>query len=742
MASSLLPPTSAFSCSTCSATFSRREHLQRHLLSHSSDRCFHCIFCEQSFYRRDVLKRHWTSCRQRIDAHVDIPTLSQQVRGKKRKSCDRCVRLKRACDLKKPCRTCVTRNEECSYNRVAHRGPPSSSATNLSPPRRQTLEDLVPDTGLEGHQGPIENQFDRTITASPIDALFIPEEQATWNPITRLPSLLQNASPTVTSLIGQEILVSSLSDQAMLVNVAQPAASALSSFTLNPGWAFPFLGRFTPSSGLASCFECGTLSERQKLVQHCPGRFASSSGDLVALGDKIGDMGASWVTTVVPRRSNFGSEWVPGLNNPLLTLTNEIVQRIKEITISKPRGSKVVIDWSPAIESICFSFFSPANLEKFLLLFWACWYPNCPMFHKPSFAAEASSPNLVGSMALIGACLSPDASDRAHANVWFNSMEEVAFNDDNLHDEFVVLSGSMTNRNEISKRLEAIQAAYLICLLQNWEGSKDSKQRIRRHRYTTLIGIARDFNFSLVTLKDLCVEHVSNFDWDSFVFLETLIRTGTFIFLLDSAFVVFHSSPPRMMLPELNIDLTCPDACFEATSAEECFILLYDSIQTGDSRSHLNISTTLELLCRPEVNNWEALRHLSILNMFTIVTALHYLIFHFHTSFTDLSQATAVDTGLERWIWLWHRGACLHELQLRKFPSCETMWKRVGFMQHAPEYYLLSRIMLERWKAKRDDHGSDGTSPSTWMNMVTKRPAPIKYDESEMGQFRELISSI
>ncbi|KAH7161065.1 hypothetical protein EDB81DRAFT_783785 [Dactylonectria macrodidyma] len=741
MASPLLPSTSAFSCSTCSASFSRREHLQRHLLSHSSDRSFHCIFCEQSFYRRDVLKRHWTSCRQRIDANVDIPTLSQQVRGKKRKSCDRCVRLKRACDQKKPCQTCLARKERCLYNRVAHREPSSSPIATLPPPQRVSLEDLVHHTGREENQGSIENQFDETAITSQINTFLIDEEQATWDSVATLPLQLQNASPTSTSLIGQE-MGNRLCDQANMFNVALPPASAVSTLTLNPGWAFPFLSRFTPSSGLLSCFECGTVSERQKLVQNHSDLYYSSSGDFVASNVIISDTEASWTTPAALQRPNFSSEWIPISNNPLLKLTNEIVQRIKDITISKPRGTKVMIDWSPAIENICYNFFSPANVEKFLRLFWACWYPNCPIIHKPSFAAEASSPILVGSMVLVGACLSPDASDRTHATVWFNSMEEVAFNDDILHDESIVLSGSMSNKTRICKRLEAIQAAYLVCLLQNWEGSKDSKQRIRRHRYTTLIGIARDFNFSQVTVKDLCVEHVSNFDWDSFIFLETLIRTGTFIFLLDSAFVVFHSSPPRMMLPELNIDLTCPDACFEATSAEECFILLYDFIQTENNRSNLNISTTLELLCRPDVNDWETLRHLSILNMFTIVTALHYLIFHFHTSFTDFSQATPVDLGLERWIWLWHQGACLHELQLRKFPSCETMWKRVGFMQHAPEYYLLSRIMLERWKANRDGHGSDGTSPSSWMNMVTKRQAPIKYDESEMGQFRELISSI
>lgn len=81
------------------------------------------------------------------------------------------------------------------------------------------------------------------------------------------------------------------------------------------------------------------------------------------------------------------------------------------------------------------------------------------------------------------------------------------------------------------------------------------------------------------------------------------------------------------MLSELNIDLTCPDACFEANSAEECFILLYDSKPNGADHPSLNISTTLELLCRTDCDDLESLKHLSILNMFTIVTGMLFVSF-------------------------------------------------------------------------------------------------------------------
>ncbi|KAK8225525.1 hypothetical protein HDK77DRAFT_385619, partial [Phyllosticta capitalensis] len=55
------PPTSrktGLSCSLCGATFSRQEHLTRHVRSHADERPFACAVCGRRFTRRDTLKRH------------------------------------------------------------------------------------------------------------------------------------------------------------------------------------------------------------------------------------------------------------------------------------------------------------------------------------------------------------------------------------------------------------------------------------------------------------------------------------------------------------------------------------------------------------------------------------------------------------------------------------------------------------------------------------------------------------
>ncbi|KPM40754.1 hypothetical protein AK830_g5821 [Neonectria ditissima] len=686
----------------------------------------------------DVLKRHWTTCKPRIEENLDIPILSQQIRGKKRKACDRCVRLKRACNRQKPCKTCSEKNEACSYNRVAHREASQSptAALPLHPPgfQEQTLEER-PDT--------IERNLDESSPTAGMGEFLVSDRQLSWDTADLLLLPTEQLFPSVPESTDLDLL-DQFYDHSVGLGPLPSDDLAIYEAAFNSGPRFCFLNRFTPSSGLASCFECGTSSERRQILDslRCSFRIPTTSDADLGSGEH------NWATSIpkdktqhlpLLRHQNlhvFGqsSPRASKAHQSQLFRTNEIVQMLKDVTTSKPKGSKKMADWSPVVEKSCYAFFSPSNLEKFLLLFWACWYPNCPIIHRPTFAAGTASPSLLGSMALIGACLSPDSTDRTRAKVWLNNMEEAVFNQEILlteHTEFPRLTCDSKN---VFERLQAIQAAYLVCLLQNWEGSKESKQRIRRERYTSLIATARDLNLGQFTLDSLNMADAFAFNWNEFILLETLIRVGTYIFLLDSAFVLFHNSPPRMMMPELNIDLICPDACFEANSAQECFVLLLDSTKRREGQPRLKISTALELLCRTEGSDYRKLQHLGVLNMFTIVTALNYLIFHFQSSLADLSQSKPVDVGLSRWISLWYQSECQNELKLRGMQPCQDMWKRVGFMQHAPEYFLLARILLDRWKLQHD-----GCNRSLAMWAHTQQPVCTTYDESEMNQFRELI---
>ena len=91
---------------------------------------------------------------------------------------------------------------------------------------------------------------------------------------------------------------------------------------------------------------------------------------------------------------------------------------------------------------------------------------------------------------------------------------------------------------------------------------------------------------------------------------------------MDSSFVVFNNSPPRIVVQELTFDLTCAEACFQADSPNDCFSHLIDLAEdeTCDSK-RLLVSEAVEILCHKglDKSNTAMFARMSILNLFTIV---------------------------------------------------------------------------------------------------------------------------
>src|SRR5689334_22679167 len=107
--------------------------------------------------------------------------------------------------------------------------------------------------------------------------------------------------------------------------------------------------------------------------------------------------------------------------------------------------------------------------------------------------------------------------------------------------------------------------------------------------------------------ESFALHDASNFNWHDFVAREELIRyklstlpslfvadgvdisTLIYIFLMDTAFVMFNNLPPRMAVKELKMDLACPEPCFQATTSAECFsqIQIWTASETWAQRMSL-----------------------------------------------------------------------------------------------------------------------------------------------------------
>jgi uncharacterized Zn-finger protein len=97
-----------FSCSTCHKSFKRKEHRDRHQLSHTTARPFFCPLCNYRFTRKDALMRHVRLHAARDSSTAGSPTPRITA------ACDNCAIIKARCSEQKPCLTCQHLQLSCT----------------------------------------------------------------------------------------------------------------------------------------------------------------------------------------------------------------------------------------------------------------------------------------------------------------------------------------------------------------------------------------------------------------------------------------------------------------------------------------------------------------------------------------------------------------------------------------------------------------------------------------------------
>ncbi|OAQ75033.1 fungal zn(2)-Cys(6) binuclear cluster domain-containing protein [Purpureocillium lilacinum] len=104
-----------YACHICDRNFSRAEHRDRHLATHSLLRPYRCNFCGHQFQRTDSLRRHVDKCSKNL--RNATANGSDEVRSRVKSACDLCHSKKLKCDGKQPCRKCVAKRHDCTYQR-------------------------------------------------------------------------------------------------------------------------------------------------------------------------------------------------------------------------------------------------------------------------------------------------------------------------------------------------------------------------------------------------------------------------------------------------------------------------------------------------------------------------------------------------------------------------------------------------------------------------------------------------
>jgi hypothetical protein len=253
---------------------------------------------------------------------------------------------------------------------------------------------------------------------------------------------------------------------------------------------FQFLGNFTKSTGFIESFQCGS-PERRLSVSLPPAKPCTPKNS--SLQERVHEpVASSWVETIqAALTDNVGETCFDENVRALMPKTHEIVAQIRDFTINKSRRTIVSMTWSSLVEATCYEFFHPIHMQKYLGLFWSCWYPNWPTIHRPTFDAREKSSSLIAAMVVVGACLSPDERERDIAFTWFNTIEEMVFDDDLFSQEHLHMAWQKPGYSELRKsHLDILQAAYCVCLFQTWEGRKQSRKRALRHKFNALVYVS------------------------------------------------------------------------------------------------------------------------------------------------------------------------------------------------------------------------------------------------------------
>ncbi|KAL1305022.1 hypothetical protein AAFC00_003922 [Neodothiora populina] len=103
-----------FQCSECGKSYSRVDHLARHVRLHTKEKPYSCETCGKGFARADLLKRHVLGHDTRGD-HEQARKKRTPVSTRVAKACEACADLHLRCDEHKPCSRCEKKSLKCIY---------------------------------------------------------------------------------------------------------------------------------------------------------------------------------------------------------------------------------------------------------------------------------------------------------------------------------------------------------------------------------------------------------------------------------------------------------------------------------------------------------------------------------------------------------------------------------------------------------------------------------------------------
>ncbi|KAJ6016798.1 hypothetical protein N7451_000177 [Penicillium sp. IBT 35674x] len=141
---------SPLGCPYCDRTFTRQEHRERHIHSHTKTKPFTCEVCKKKYGRRDVYQRHLRS------QHPEQTSLLAVDRRKGQGACDSCHSRKVKCNsVEHSCERCLREGVNCTFLRTL--GDQTTHASSQINSVQCSVPDLSSHANFLDLQGPSSN---------------------------------------------------------------------------------------------------------------------------------------------------------------------------------------------------------------------------------------------------------------------------------------------------------------------------------------------------------------------------------------------------------------------------------------------------------------------------------------------------------------------------------------------------------------------------------------------------------
>ncbi|KAF4334676.1 hypothetical protein FBEOM_11509 [Fusarium beomiforme] len=391
-----------------------------------------------------------------------------------------------------------------------------------------------------------------------------------------------------------------------LISYQIPSLSFISPKPTFPRMRLRFLARLTSSHGMGNSFDCNNTIVGKEIPSHlrqdCSLQSIEPTHTSTTLSLCIGISKEPQHSAVLLSEAN-----------PFALKSRDIVEGIRQSS------------WSESRERSCARFFSPTNIDVFLRIFFQIWHPNWPVIHKPTFDPTIKSPKLIAALSLIGASLSPDRKHQDQAMVWLEALEQWNFLDPDFSEDIIPQTEDDCQISHVRQRLEAVQAAYAVVLLMNWEGDTKQRRRARRTRFPEIVHVARTlypFAIPRTSEDDIASSYSIRDQWAAFALQEELVRTLLYIFLLDSAFVMFYDMNPCMVIRELQFGLAATDDRFSAPNAETWLSYTQVEAQSQMACRQVILSQAIDMIMSEQFGGaeWEIFEQMNPLNLFAIAS--------------------------------------------------------------------------------------------------------------------------